>query len=161
MGLFVIGKLLNECSKVVGYKIYNSETKKSGLIAKEDILNVLMQGKHEIAGLKVLEVPYQNKNELMSAFRLVESYRLYDVSRVSVVDGWGKVVDKPNVYILIGVYGFGEARQFKCVNGNCHERFIPYTEFVEKLKNKEIVGANYGSRKIDIHKKCRNQIYLD
>ena len=161
MGLFVIGRMLNECSKVIGYKIYNSETKKSGLIAKADLTNIVAQGKHEIVGLRVAEVPYVANHELVSAKRLRETSGLFNVSHLSNVDCWGKVIGSPDVYVVIGVYGFGEARQFKCVNGNCFERFIPYEEFVDKLKKKEIVGAIYGTRKIDIHKKCRSQIYLD
>jgi len=146
MNLYVIGKLKPN-KRVLAYKIYDSDSKESKLIALQDIMNAMGKGV-EIHGLhyridcKCCGIITLNKN-------------VPNINSIDSVDFSGKPLSTPNSYILTGIEGFEDNRIFHVIDANCQEYKFNITE----IKGKTIIGLSQSDNNISIHSKYRKQIY--
>lgn len=155
MALFVIARLLDEKGRSLAYKVYSNTTKKSMLIHKRDVADEIINKNVRVIGLEPKTIVVNDK----CSTKIKELRNLYKTTETDEVDCIGNLItDKPK-YIVLGVYGFGANRVFKCVDGNAVEHMIPYDEFYELLKEKRIIGATINKGAIHIYKDCNKQLY--
>lgn len=155
MALYVIARLLDEKGRSLAYKIYSDQTKKSMLIHRRDIINEIYSKNRAIVGIDIL---VQNIGEKCSV-QIKEQRNLFKTAKTDAVDCKGNLITNNPKYVVIGVYGFGINREFKCVDGNAVEYKIPYERFIELLHENRIVGAALHNGAIHIYKDCNKQLY--
>lgn len=155
MALYVIARLLDEKGRSLAYKLYSDQTKKSMLFHKKDIVNELLNRNRAVVGIDLITHFAGDKCNC----QIKEQRNLFKTANTDVVDCKGNLItDKPK-YIVIGVYGFGTNRVFKCVDGNAVEYKIPYERIIELLNENRVVGAALHNGAIHIYKDCNKQLY--
>ena len=160
MDLFVIGKYCNEKGHSEAYKIYNRKTKKSMLMSKNDIRNLIVKSGVQIGGLFAITRDYcTEKGVVTVGLNVKKRMGMYNMSKLEEVDGKGCVKSKPNMYVLTGYYRFGADRLYECVDAEGKEHMLDHAAFMLKLQKSEIIGATIRNNKLSIYKDSKNQLY--
>ena len=149
MCLYVIGKLESN-NKTIAYKIYDSDSKESKIIAKKDIINAMKNG------IEIIGLYHRINSKGCSVLQL--NTNIPNILKLSTVDSLGNKIDDASnhcVYILLGIKGFNEFRQFHVIDVNCQE----YQLGINEIKSKSIIGLSQNDNNIFIHTKYRKQVY--
>jgi len=144
--LYIIGKLMSN-KKVIAYKIYDSDTKESKLIATKDIMRAMKSGTH-VLGLRY-------KLNTSGSSSLFFNTNIPNISSLDTVDCNGISSTNNEIYILVGIKGFEEARVFHVINANCQE----FQFNINEIKGKTIIGLSQANDSIYINSKYNVQLY--
>lgn len=160
MKLFVIGRILGSNGKVQAYKIYNEETQKSDLIARADVSKHMIDEGIKIIGLKIANKNYNTQQDAMSIRTvMLETKNVFLTGKVDRLNGKGISIDEVKHYVVMGVRGFEEAREFKCVGSDEKVRFIEYAPFIKLIEEDRIIGAVITNEKLHLFPECKEQLY--
>lgn len=146
MRLYIIGKLISN-NKTIAYKIYDSDSKESKIIATKDIMKAMANGT-EVHGLRY-------KVNITGAKNLFLNTNINNITKIDTVDCHGKSLCENQTYILIGIHGFEEARIFHVIDANCQK----YEFSINEIKDKNIVGLTERESGIHINSKYNVQVY--
>ena len=161
MDVYVIGKFCDENGYSEAFKLYDKRTKKTKIVAKNDIKKAMADHDMKIGGLQVITKTFDTDHGFVTVGIKVQVRKsMYNIFRLEEIDGNGYPKEKPNVFVLMGYYKFGVDRIFQCVDASGAEHLLDYELFMEKVKKNEIIGATYRNNKLAIYKDNKNQLYV-
>lgn len=134
----VIGKLvenIKDSKKVTAYKLYNIETKKSYLCAKEEVSKAMKNG------IKVLGLKIQYMAKKKEVTPVCREDRTFGVQNVDTVNEQGEPIEN-NKHILFSIQGFGQSRIYKTVDSKGTEEHFNITQMIELASQNKIIGCS-------------------
>ena len=149
MRLFIVGRV-HEGNRIIAYKIYDADSKKTGLYTKENIYSRVQQG-ISVVGLFV------KSDGLVTSL-----HGSFNVSKTDLLNGKGLPIKENGRYTLIAVSGFLESTEYKMVNSRGFQRRVKLDEF-KALVEKDLVNGAIKSDKTKnnllLYKMCNVREY--
>ena len=166
---YIIGKIAKQSNYITpletgknthaeAYKIYDTKSKKSYLIGRKELLNLLGSG-YKIAGYRRSSYIYNTLNTQVLETYLCATNKSYDAKKLDIVDGNGRTLGPPKTFILIGQYKFGDQREYICIDANGVQHQLKKSEFIKKIKENNIMGASLINNEIHISRASTRQYY--
>lgn len=132
VGIYHTGK---KHQKIDGIKVYDTVTKKMGLFPKKSVYDTVASGKAEVVGVKIVDVNGVMEGELSRTNE-------YNTARLDHLDEFGfPIGGTPNAKIPLVVEGFGKNTEFELLDSMGNIERVKYSEFIQLLRDRKIVGA--------------------
>ena len=160
MKCFVIGKYRGPHRKCEAYKIYITESKKSALVSKEEIIELLKKDDIKIIGLRTQELLYYTEQGIQCGEYITELTGTFNTKKVDIVNEYGHT-DNPKTYIVIGIDNFGKLRKYLCIDANGEEHILNHDEMIERIEAGGIVGASQSHEGIILYRACSKHYKLN
>lgn len=149
MRLFIIGRLYVG-DKLVAYKVYDSNAKKTGIYTKEAVRAQVRRG-IRVVGLTVT-----------GTGKVSGVHSSFNITKTDKLNGKGHPIEPSNRYILVAYSGFLEETEHRLVNSNGFERLVNSVEFEALVEEDKINGAIKSTKikdKIVIYGPCSTREY--
>ncbi|WP_099467407.1 hypothetical protein [Konateibacter massiliensis] len=152
MPLYVTGQIVSTDRRTEAFKIYNSETKKSMLLAREDVTTKLLEG-YKIIGLKL----YRTENY---DYAILNS-KITGITSLSRLNGAGEREHKnKQTLVLIELRGFKERVKILCVDAEDNLHLLKLDEIKDYLTHDTIIGVKkVTDEKLTPHALYNNRAY--
>jgi hypothetical protein len=122
----------------------------------------MMRGRN-IIGFQTRVNLYRVGEDIRETTVLVENHHGYVTGMTDLVDCLGNPIFKDTgILCLLGYYGFGEARTYRCVNSAGEEVEIDYETFKSMTEADKLIGTYIRNEGYpEICKVCKNQLYRE
>lgn len=149
MRLYIIGRIYSG-DKLVAYKLYDANAKKTGRYSKEAVRAQVRRG-ILVVGLSVT-----------STGKVTSVHGSFNITKTDKLNGKGYPIEASDRYIMVGYSGFAEETEYRLVNSNGFERIVNLAEFEALVAEDKINGAIISNRikgKIVIYGPCSTREY--
>jgi hypothetical protein len=143
--LFIIGRLM-ENKKVVAFKLYDANGKKTGIYPKKNVYEAVKRKGIQVVGLS------RTKDGLITGV-----HSSFNINKTDVLNGKGFPIKPTDIYVLVGYSGFLEETKYRLINSRGYQRIVNKEEFEELVKEGKVNGATLSTRvkdKINIYAFC-------
>lgn len=149
---FIIGRLFNDANKLVAYKLYDANAKKTGIYTKEKVRGQVKRG------ILVVGLTVTDNNEISNV------YGSFNISKTDRLNGKGYPIEPSDRYIMVAYSGFLEETEYRLVNSNGFEKIVNLAEFEALVAEDKINGATISKSKklkgkIVIYGPCNTREY--
>lgn len=153
---YVIGTLWSD-NKMIGYKVYDSENKETGIFSRKSVERYVANG-GTVVGLKIqykyIQGDYILKRDKADNIKVVTSKSVYRVCLLDHVDEWGNPVNGPKTKVILSVKGLLRNVRVLTVDSLGQEQTIGYEELIQRLDEHTITGAKWTSDGLIFHDQC-------
>ena len=150
MRLIIIG-LVIENGKLMAYKIYDADSKQTGIYPRENVWYRVREGKL-VVGLRVA------KDGVVTGVYNSS----FNVSKTDILNGKGNPIEESGRYILVGYSGYLEEIKYRLVNSKGYERIVNKDEFMALIDEDKVNGVIKSTRikdKIILYRHCNHREY--